>query len=62
MAADPDDADGYTGLGEALDGQRRGAEAERAFRQAIEVEPSYWGAQTALGNFLFRHGDDAVGR
>ncbi len=56
VAADPDDADGYTGLGEALDGQRRSAEAERAFRQAIEVEPSYWGAQTALGNFLFRHG------
>jgi len=56
VAADPDDADGYTGLGEALDGQRRSADAERAFRQAVEVEPSYWGAQTALGNFLFRHG------
>ena len=56
VTADPDDADGYTGLGEALDGQRRSADAERAFRQAIEVEPSYWGAQTALGNFLFRHG------
>ena len=56
VTADPDDADGYTGLGEALDGQRRSAEAERAFRQAVEVEPSYWGAQTELGNFLFRHG------
>jgi len=56
VRTDPNDADGYVGLGEALDGQRRPDDAERAFRQGVEVEPSYWGAQTALGNFLFRHG------
>jgi Flp pilus assembly protein TadD len=52
----PEDADGYVGLGEALDGQHKTAEAERAFRKAVEVEPTYWLAQTSLGDFLFRHG------
>ena len=56
LRSDPNDADGYIGLGAALDGQRRSADAERALRQAVDVEPSYWGAQQALGNFLFRHG------
>jgi TolB-like protein/Flp pilus assembly protein TadD/DNA-binding winged helix-turn-helix (wHTH) protein len=56
ISVDPDNADGYIGLGEALDAQRRGADAERAFRKGIEVEPTYWYAQNALGNFLFRHG------
>jgi TolB-like protein/Flp pilus assembly protein TadD/DNA-binding winged helix-turn-helix (wHTH) protein len=56
ISDDPDNADGYIGLGEALDSQHRGADAERAFRKAIEVEPTYWDAQNALGNFLFRHG------
>jgi len=53
---DPDNADGYLGLGEALEGQQHPAEAERALRQGVEVEPTYWSAQTALGNFLFRQG------
>jgi TolB-like protein/DNA-binding winged helix-turn-helix (wHTH) protein len=57
---DPDNADGYTGLGEALDGANRNTEAEQAFRQAVEVEPTYWDAQTALGNFLLRHGRPAA--
>jgi TolB-like protein/Flp pilus assembly protein TadD/DNA-binding winged helix-turn-helix (wHTH) protein len=56
IRGDPGDADGYVGLGEAYDGQHRGADAERALRQAIDVEPTYWAAHTALGNFLFRHG------
>jgi TolB-like protein/tetratricopeptide (TPR) repeat protein/DNA-binding winged helix-turn-helix (wHTH) protein len=60
IRSDPDDADGYMGLGEALDGQRHGAEAEHAFRRAVDVEPTYWEAQTALGNFLFRHGRAAA--
>ncbi len=53
---DPQNADGYVGLGEALDAAQRTVAAEHAFRQGVEVEPAYWGAQTALGNFLFRHG------
>ncbi|MGH8268237.1 MAG: tetratricopeptide repeat protein [Steroidobacteraceae bacterium] len=56
VGADPNDADGYVGLGAALDGQQRTADAERILRQAVNVESTYWGAQTALGNFLFRHG------
>jgi TolB-like protein/Flp pilus assembly protein TadD/DNA-binding winged helix-turn-helix (wHTH) protein len=52
----PEDADGYVGLGEALDGQHKTAEAERAFRKGVEVEPTYWWPQTALGNFLLSHG------
>jgi TolB-like protein/Flp pilus assembly protein TadD/DNA-binding winged helix-turn-helix (wHTH) protein len=60
IRSDPDDADGYLGLGDALDGQQRGAEAEHAFRRAVDVEPTYWEAQTALGNFLFRHGRAAA--
>jgi len=56
VSSDPENADGYVGLGEALDAQHRAAEAERALRKAVEVEPTYWGAQTALGTFLFRHG------
>ncbi len=56
IASDPENADGYIGLGEALDAQHRTADAERAFRKALDVEPTYWGAQNALGNFLFRHG------
>jgi Flp pilus assembly protein TadD len=48
------------GLGEALEASQQETEAERAFRQGVEVEPTYWGAQTALGNFLFRHGRSAA--
>lgn len=60
IRADPDNADGYMGLGEALEGARHPTEAEQAFRQAVQLEPTYWGAQNALGNFLFRHGRPAV--
>jgi tetratricopeptide (TPR) repeat protein len=60
IRTDPDNADGYAGLGEALEGERKSADAERAFRQGVEVEPTYWEAQTALGNFLFRHGRAAA--
>ena len=60
IRADPDNADGYMGLGEALEAGGHDTEAERALRQGVEVEPTYWGAQTALGNFLFRHGRSAA--
>ena len=56
IRSDPEDADGYMGLGAALDGEQHSAEAESALRRAVDVEPTYWGAQTALGNFLFSHG------
>jgi TolB-like protein/tetratricopeptide (TPR) repeat protein len=56
ISADPDNADGYIGLGRALDGEQRPADAERALRQAIAAEPNYWLAQTELGTFLFHHG------
>jgi len=52
----PEDADGYIGLGEALNEQHKTTEAERALRKGVEVEPTYWEAQTALGNFLLNHG------
>ncbi|HUL19354.1 MAG TPA: tetratricopeptide repeat protein, partial [Steroidobacteraceae bacterium] len=60
IRADPDNADGYMGLGEALEAGGHDTEAEHAFRQGVEVEPTYWGAQTALGNFLFRQGRSAA--
>ena len=60
IRADSDNADGYMGLGEALEGEQKTAEAERAFRQGVEVEPTFWEAQTALGNFLFRQGRPAA--
>jgi TolB-like protein/Flp pilus assembly protein TadD/DNA-binding winged helix-turn-helix (wHTH) protein len=56
IRADPGDADGYIGLGEALDIEQHPVEAERALRQAVDVEPSYWSAHNALGNFLFGRG------
>jgi Flp pilus assembly protein TadD/TolB-like protein/DNA-binding winged helix-turn-helix (wHTH) protein len=60
IRSDADNADGYVGLGWALDGQHRNADAERAFRKAVDVEPTYWGAQNALGHFLFSHGRSAA--
>ncbi len=60
IRTDPDNADGYMGLGEALDGEQKSVDAERALRQGVEVEPTYWGAQSALGGFLVRHGRAAA--
>jgi TolB-like protein/tetratricopeptide (TPR) repeat protein/DNA-binding winged helix-turn-helix (wHTH) protein len=60
LRSDPDNADNYIGLGEALDNEHRTDEAEHAFRQAIEAEPTYWDAHTQLGNFFFRHGRTAA--
>jgi TolB-like protein/Flp pilus assembly protein TadD/DNA-binding winged helix-turn-helix (wHTH) protein len=60
IRTDPDNADGYMGLGEALDGAQNRVDAERAFRQAVQVEPTYWGAQSALAGFLVSHGRAAA--
>ena len=50
QSAIPQDADAYIGLGDALAGLGKGAEAEASYRQAVAVEPAYWGAHSALGD------------
>ena len=56
LARNPDDADGYVGLGWALEGLGKREEAEAAMRRAVQTEPAYWGAHKALGAFLFASG------
>jgi TolB-like protein/tetratricopeptide (TPR) repeat protein/DNA-binding winged helix-turn-helix (wHTH) protein len=51
-----EDADGYIGLGKALEGLGKPAEAEQAFRSAVGAEPAFWGTHNALGGFLFEQG------
>jgi TolB-like protein/Tfp pilus assembly protein PilF/DNA-binding winged helix-turn-helix (wHTH) protein len=62
LARNPDDADGYIGLGRSLEGLGQPAEAEREYRRAVAVEPAFWGAHNALGAFLLSQGrvDDAA--
>ena len=60
IRADPENADGYIGLGEALEGGQHHDDAERAFRQAVEAEPTYWYAQTAAWQLFLPPG--ALGR
>jgi TolB-like protein/Flp pilus assembly protein TadD/DNA-binding winged helix-turn-helix (wHTH) protein len=56
LARNPQDADAHIGLGDALQGMGRSAEAEASYRRAIAVEPAYWGAHAALGSYLFQRG------
>ena len=56
LARNPDDADGYVGLGWALEGLGKREEAEAAMRRAVQTEAAYWGAHKALGAFLFASG------
>lgn len=56
LARNPDDADGYIGLGRSLEGLGKPAEAEREYRRAVAVEPAFWGAHNALGAFLLSQG------
>jgi TolB-like protein/DNA-binding winged helix-turn-helix (wHTH) protein/thioredoxin-like negative regulator of GroEL len=53
---DPTDTDAYIGLADAYEGQQKTAAAEVAYRRAVDAEPGYGVAHTALGNFLFHHG------
>jgi TolB-like protein/Flp pilus assembly protein TadD/DNA-binding winged helix-turn-helix (wHTH) protein len=48
LGRNPQDADAHIGLGDALEGLGRSAEAEASYRRAIAVEPAYWGAHAAL--------------
>ena len=50
----PDDADVLIGLGYAQLEQGRREDAARSLQKAIEVEPGYWQAYSALGSFNFR--------
>ncbi len=56
LARNPRNADALVGLGSALEGRGELAAAEQRYREAIDVEPGYWGTHNALGNYLFRHG------
>ena len=56
LARNPQDADIHVGLGAALEGMGRNAEAEASYRKAIAVEPAYWGAYSALASYLFQRG------
>jgi TolB-like protein/Flp pilus assembly protein TadD/DNA-binding winged helix-turn-helix (wHTH) protein len=60
IVKDPTDADAYIGLADAYEGEHHTAEAEIAYYRAVEAEPTYGAAQTALGNFLFQHGRAAA--
>jgi superkiller protein 3 len=57
VGRNPQDADAYIGLGDALEGMGRSGEAEAYYRKAIAVEPAYWGAHAALGSHLFQRGN-----
>ena len=52
----PQDADAYVGLGDALAGLGDGAGAEAYYRRAVAIEPAYWGAHAALATYLFARG------
>jgi tetratricopeptide (TPR) repeat protein len=52
----PGDADAYIGLGDALAGLGKGAEAEANYRRAVRAEPAYWGSHAALARHLFERG------
>jgi TolB-like protein/tetratricopeptide (TPR) repeat protein/DNA-binding winged helix-turn-helix (wHTH) protein len=56
LVRNPDDADGYIGLGRSLEGLRRLPEAEREYRRAVAVEPAFWLTHNALGAFLLSQG------
>jgi len=56
LASNPEDADGHVGLGWALEGLGKRAEAEASMRRAVQTEPAYWAAHKALGAFLFALG------
>ncbi len=58
----PRDADGHAGLGRALQGAGRSAEAEQSLRRAVAEEPTYWRAFAELGTHLYERGriDEAI--
>jgi tetratricopeptide (TPR) repeat protein len=57
IAAEPNNAGGYIGLGTCLITQWDLAEAERAYKRALELEPNSGMAITGLGSVAYRQGD-----
>jgi tetratricopeptide (TPR) repeat protein len=56
VANQPDNAALHFALGDALLRENRSAEAELAFKQAVELDPSDWSAAFGLGTALFQQG------
>ena len=58
----PDSAEAWRDLADALAAEGRTAEASEAFRKVLEIEPEDEAALTALGHTAFQEGkrDDAV--
>ncbi len=52
---DPNDDDALMGLASAYDKLGKTAEAEKSFRQAIQLHPQYWRGYAILGNFFYNH-------
>jgi TolB-like protein/DNA-binding winged helix-turn-helix (wHTH) protein/Flp pilus assembly protein TadD len=59
---EPGNADGHIGLARALEQLKDTAQAEATYRRAIDVEPGYWAARSAIGKFYVQHGraEDAI--
>jgi len=55
LQLDPQNVEGYVGLGSAYDSVGRTGEAEQAYRYAIKIQPSCWSCYNTLGVFLNEH-------
>jgi tetratricopeptide (TPR) repeat protein len=55
LELDPENVNGYLGLGRCYDLLGRTAESERAFRHAIDISPQCWNCYNLLGAFLNGH-------
>ncbi len=56
LAANPNLADAYVGLGRTQAAMGRNTQAEENLRYAIEADVSYWASFSAMGRFLFSNG------
>ncbi len=54
LELDPLNIEAMIELGETLAVANKKQLAEHTFKQAIELQPGYWTAQSAFGNFLFK--------
>jgi len=56
LALDPASADALREKAAACQALGRTAQAEALYRQAVELQPAYWGNHSHLGAFYYRHG------
>jgi serine/threonine-protein kinase len=56
LALDPASADALREKAAACQALGRTAQAEALYRQAVELQPAYWGNHSYLGAFYYRHG------